>query len=210
MNSINKISILLLCSGTLSYLASRPASAQQPPAIPAYTSPAFDLYQVPKGDWGLVSDGLQLRATTVNSEYRITDPIVVDIDARYSNSTNLLSETVATEREFNVTVTDSQGHAVPKTRYGNTISPLVDGRWGFRNRPLILDSGQMAEWHFWLNHIYDMSLPGIYLVDISRAFPKNDGTIGKAETLTLQIKVTNEEPRYGDDNLQSARIVSAS
>ena len=129
-------------------------------------------------------------------------PIRVNIDGRYATTDDLLNETAGTDREFTVEVTDSLGHAIPKTRYGSTVVPLVDGRWMFRNRSLVLQSGQVAEWHFWLNRMFDMTLPGVYLVTFIRPFPKPDGTVGKAVSNTLQLKISAENPAIDGLDLQ--------
>lgn len=168
-------------------------------------------------EWGTASEGVQLSARARQPLYEVGQIILVNLVARYTtNQYQLknfkwdkpvtgLTDSGPSERQFEITVTNSEGVPVPLTLYGKNLASLPPISGGFKNRLIFLQPGEELEYHFWINRIYDMTVPNTYLVTFKRKVPTLDGR-GTSEVISNIVSLKVIEPNIAntkpEDNLQ--------
>ncbi len=139
-------------------------------------------------NWGASTGGLQLRAVLVKPEFAVDEPVLVNLDVR-TNQDHFVSfeDNNTPVKEFKITLTDSQGNTVPFTRYGRLIqsAPTFAPHDSYANPVVGVGPGDVLEYHFWINRMFDMTTPGDYHITFSRL-----GMVpGKITSNTATIKV---------------------
>ena len=137
---------------------------------------------------GEPKEGFQLSLSMNKSVFTHKEAVLVT--ASIKNITSEMLSFAATEpaMDFKVSVKDKHGKALPMTLYGKSRS---DGAI-FAHYLVELDAGKEANYVLQIDRIYDLTLDGIYLVEITRKVPniKSDGFV----TLSNKFNIKLVEP----------------
>ncbi|OPZ73408.1 MAG: hypothetical protein BWY82_01138 [Verrucomicrobia bacterium ADurb.Bin474] len=116
-------------------------------------------------NWGEVHAGFRLSLSIKNHDYERMEPIVAVLVL--SNTTDRVLDTVRTSVKdaFKIRITDAQGNPVPVTRYGDT---QLHGRKSSTVAPMGVQPGKTFTEEILVNRLYDLTLPGVYSVEVSR------------------------------------------
>ena len=155
------------------------------------------------------SGTVSLTITSSKSVFNVSDPILVSL-ALINTSKKRISyeERGFLLKEFQVSVTDSANHPVSLTRYGQAVRDEELPTAVYRDVIRLIAPGYEAQYHFWLNRQYDMTLPGIYHVIISRSVTDDQGqVISLASTPTTITVVEPVNVFNKDDNNLEVPVV---
>lgn len=86
------------------------------------------------------------------------------------------------EQSFTINVLDDAGKPVPKTQYGNSLHPERGRAVGGSLNP-----GQEGEEFTILSRVFDLSMPGKYLVQVERTDRRRQTTV-KSNTITIWVQ----------------------
>ena len=89
--------------------------------------------------------------------------------------------------DFGLTVKDSKGEEVPRTRYGEHIHHSI---WNFERAVVELAPGKQKEYSLVVSRAYDMTLPGTYTIAATLAdYPlEHDESIPlRSNTITVKV-----------------------
>lgn len=141
--------------------------------------------------WGDVAGGGQMSVSVSSEVFGVCQPVVLRIVLRNVSEKPLPYEETGPE-QFRFTVLDEQGNEMPLTRYGTMIQ---DSRGHSYMRGINrLAPGGEAEWTIVLNRFHDMTVSGIYSVQVRRhVLPGNtrDGELLPLDRKALPEVVSN-------------------
>ena len=116
--------------------------------------------------WGDVAGGGQMSVSVSSKVFGVCQPVVLRIVLRNVSEKPLPYVETGSD-QFRFTVLDEQGNEMPLTKYGTMIqNPLVACH--FMRGINRLAPGGEAEWTIVLNRFHDMTVSGIYSVQVRR------------------------------------------
>lgn len=120
-------------------------------------------------EWGPANHGFQFSVRPKKAQFVLTEPMLVDLEIRNVTDHAVgFSERGFPYTEFDVVVKDARGQMLPLTRYGKLVYHAPIPSFVYKNAVLELQPGGEAEYHFWINRVFDMTLPGTYYITIKR------------------------------------------
>ena len=124
--------------------------------------------------WGIPHKGLQMAVRADKPSYRVDETVVIDVAIRNTTKEPIwLGMSIEDQASFEVIVNLKEIMAgglgrMPLTRYGVfRYTPLAAGK----NVPIRLEAGEVRNYRFPLNRMYDMTFGGHYTVTVNRSVP---------------------------------------
>ncbi len=121
---------------------------------------------------GAMVEGLQFTAVPSKPKFAVDEPVLVTLEITTNKSQpTSFGDNNSPVKAFKIVLTDAGGNTVPFTRYGKLVEsePTFSSHFSYANRAIEVRPGYKLEYHFWINRMYDMTIPGDYHITFSRS-----------------------------------------
>lgn len=139
------------------------------------------------GQWGSISEGLQLSVQLEKVILRVREPIVLKLLIKNTTKEVLPLVVSSPDMDYQISIRDEKGQNVALTKYGEKLRRNAGDH--LARAVIKVSPGQEVSHSLTVSEIYNMTAPGTYSITAKRTVFRRDGK-GIAELMSNMIEVT--------------------